>query len=211
MLLAAGQRMLNEQIRASTAARERMQSLDGKCFAVAISGTDLRVVAEAKDGEMWLSFGADGDADVELNASAIDLFKLARSATLTDLKDSGAKLNGDLHVAESFADLLRLAMPEPEAALADWIGDMPAHALGRISRGLVGFTRRAHHAFEQNLAEYLQEENPTLIPPALATRFADEVDRLRDDVERAAKRIESLERRLAEGRRAKERLTQRGA
>jgi ubiquinone biosynthesis protein UbiJ len=241
MLLAAGQRMLNEQIRASTALRERMRSLEGKRFAVEISGTDLRIVVEAKGGEMQLSFGGgsrggnsrggnsrggnssgssgsgssgsgsgssgtresgNGDVDVELKASAIDLIKLARSATLTDLKGSGAKLNGDLDVAESFADVLRLALPEPEGALADWIGDMPAHAVAQVSRGMFGFTRRAQRAFEQNVAEYLQEESPTLIPPALASYFADEVDRLRDDVERAQRRVELLERRLAEQRRA---------
>lgn len=193
MLLAAGQRMLNEQIRSSTAAREQLATLDGKRFAVEITGTDLRVIAEARSGQVHLSWV--GDADVELNASAIDLMKLARSATLTDLKGSGARLTGDLHVAEGFAELLRLMLPGPEAALADWIGDMPAHAVGQVSRGLFGWTQRAHRAVEQNVAEYLQEESPALIPPALANEFADEVDRLRDDVERAERRIELLERR----------------
>lgn len=187
--------MLNEQIRSSTAAREQLESIEGKRFAVTITGTDLRVVAEARGGEMRLSYV--GDADVELDASAIDLIRLAQSATLTDLKGSGARLTGDLHVAEGFAELLRLAMPGPEAALADWIGDMPAHAVGKVSRGLFGWTQRAHLAMEQNVAEYLQEESPTLIPPALANDFADEVDRLRDDVERAERRIELLERRTA--------------
>jgi ubiquinone biosynthesis accessory factor UbiJ len=195
MLLAAGQRMLNEQIRSSTAAREQLDAIDGKRFAVTITGTDLRVVARAGGGEIHLSY--TGEADVELDASLIDLARLARSATLTDLKGSGARLTGDLHVAEGFAELLRLAMPGPEAALADWIGDLPAHAVGQFSRSVFGWTKRAHHAFEHNVAEYLQEESPALIPPALASEFADEVDRLRDDVERAERRIELLERRLA--------------
>jgi ubiquinone biosynthesis protein UbiJ len=195
MLLAAGQRMLNEQIRSSTAARDQLAAIEGKRFAVTITGTDMRVVAEARGGEMRLSYV--GDADVELDASLIDLARLARSATLTDLKGSGAHLTGDLHVAEAFAQLLRLAMPGPEAALADWIGDMPAHAVGKVSRGMFGWTKRTHRALEQNVAEYLQEESPTLIPPALASEFADEVDRLRDDVERAERRVELLERRAA--------------
>ena len=121
---------------------------------------------------------------------------LARSANLSELRNAGATLNGDIHVAEGFAELFRLAMPEPEALLADWIGDMPAHAVGEAALSVGGWTRRAGGAFGQNLGEYLQEESPALVPPALARQFHAAVDRIRDDVERAARRVELLERRL---------------
>jgi len=201
MLLALGQRMLNEQIRSSTAARERLSALEGKRFAVVVKGSDLRIIAESAQGELVLSRSGDGACDVELSAGAFDLMRLARSASLSDLKSAGATLNGDLTTAEAFADLMRLAMPEPEALLADFVGDVPAHAVGEAARGLGRWTRRAHRALEQNVAEYLQEESPALVPPALARRFSAEVDRIRDDVERALRRVELLERRL--GRRAR--------
>jgi len=194
MLLAIGQRMLNEQIEVSTAAKQRLQELDGKRFAVVIKGSDLRFVAESANGELRLSSALEADCDVELSAGAFDLLKLARSSGLAELRNVGASLNGDLRVAEGFADLMRLAMPEPEALLADWIGDMPAHAVGQAARQVGGWTARAERAFEQNFAEYLQEESPTLIPPALARHFGAEVNRIRDDVDRAERRIEILER-----------------
>ena len=196
MLLSLGQRMLNEQIRSRTAARVRLRELDGKRFALRIRGSDFRVVAEAAGDELRLSRSADQASDVELSGGALDLLKLARSANLSELKNAGATLNGDIHVAEGFAELFRLAMPEPEALLADWIGDMPAHAVGETARAVGGWTERAGEAFERNLGEYLQEENPTLVPPALARKFYADVDRIRDDVERARRRIELLERRL---------------
>jgi ubiquinone biosynthesis protein UbiJ len=198
MLLALGQRMLNEQIRASTAARECLRSLDGRRFAVTVKGSDLRIVIEASGNELLLRSSPDGECDVELCAGAFDLLRLARSAGLSDLKSTGATLNGDVNVAEGFADLLRLAMPEPEAVLAEWVGDIPAHAAGEAARRLGGWSRRAGRAFEQNLAEYLQEERPTLVPPALARHYLAEVDRLRDDVERAERRIVLLERRFGQ-------------
>ena len=197
MLLSLGQRMLNEQIRASTAARERLRELAGKRFAVSVQGSNLRIVLAAGSDEIRLSRSSDEPCDVELAAGAFDLLRLARSANLSELRNSGATLNGDIHVAEAFAELLRLAVPEPEALLGDWVGDMPAHAAGEAARAAGGFVKRAHRAFEQNFAEYLQEESPTLVPPALARRFFADVDRIRDDVERAARRIELLERRNA--------------
>ena len=200
MLLSLGQRMLNEQIRASTAAQARLAALEGRSLAVAVAGSDLRIVVEASGGELRLSRSTAAACDVELSAGAFDLMKLARSAGLADLRATGATLTGNVQIAESFAELLRLALPEPEALLADFVGDMPAHAIGQAARSLGGFTERAGRAFEQNVAEYLQEESPTLVPPSLARRFLAEVDRIRDDVERAERRIELIERRL--GRRS---------
>jgi ubiquinone biosynthesis protein UbiJ len=194
MLLAFGQRLLNEQIRASTAARERLGQLEGKRFAVAVRGSSIRIVIEAAAGKLNLSHAFGDGCDVELSAGAIDLVRLARSASLAELKDSGATLSGDIHVAESFAELMRLAVPDAEAMLADWVGDMPAHAIGQVARGAAGWSRRAGRALGQNVAEYLQEESPTLAPPPLVRGFLADVDRLRDDVERAEKRIALLER-----------------
>lgn len=195
MLLSLAERMLNEQIGASTAARERLAGLEGKRFAVAVKGTGLRIVLESAGGDLKLSRSA-ADCDVELTASAFDLLKLARSASLADLRSVDASLNGTVDIAEGFADLMRLAMPEFEDVIADWIGDMPAHAVGEAGRRLSRFGERAGRAFEQNIAEFLQEESPTLVPPPLARRFGSEVDRIRDDVDRAERRIENLERRL---------------
>ncbi len=199
MFLSLGQRMLNEQIESSTAAFEKLAELDGKRFGVTISGTDFRFVAESLGGKLLLSSGPDRAVDVEIFGGAIDLLRLAGSASLSGLKDIGCKLTGDIDVAERFADLMRLAIPEPEALAADWIGDIPAHALGEAARGIAGWSSRAQSAFEQNFAEYLQEEQPTLIPPALAKEFSVAVDRIRDDVERAERRVELLERRLTRG------------
>lgn len=193
--------MLNEQIESSTAAREKLQELDGKRFAVVVKGTDLRIVAESLDGRLVITNSKEAECNVELTAGAFDLLRLARSSSLSDLKSVGATLNGDINLAEGFADLFRHAMPEPDALLADWVGDMPAHAVGQAARGMVSWIGRAEKAFEQNVAEYLQEESPTLIPPSFARDFSTEIDRIRDAVDRAERRVEMLERRIAKGRR----------
>lgn len=199
MLLAFAQGLLNEQISASTAARDRLAGLEGKRFAVVVRGSDLRFVAEAKGGRLSLRHDTEAACDVELSAGGIDLLRLARSAGLSELRDAGATLNGDIHVAEAFADLFRLATPEPEALLARFVGDIPAHAAGEAARGAANYGRTAARAFERNLAEYLQEENPTLLPPSLMRHFTAEVDRLSDDVARAGRRVERLERRRRAG------------
>lgn len=196
MLLSFAERMLNEQIASSTAARERLAGLEAKRFAVVVKGMDLRIVIECSEGRLKVSKSQTAECDVELTASAFDLVKLASSAGLADLKSTGAVVNGNIDVADAFADLMRLAKPDFEDFIADWIGDMPAHAVGSAARELRRFGARAERAFEQNLAEYLQEEDPTLVSPPLARHFGREVDRIRDDVDRAERRVEGLERRM---------------
>jgi ubiquinone biosynthesis protein UbiJ len=91
--------------------------------------------------------------------------------------------------------LLKLARPDLEGELAKWIGDIPAHAVGEIARGTRAWLTRAGDALRMNTAEYLQEESRAMPAPLEAQAFYGDVEKLRDDVERAAARLARLERR----------------
>ena len=106
--------------------------------------------------------------------------------------ETRAELNGEIHVAEEFGELLRLARPDLEEELSHWIGDIAAHEIGRAARGIARWSLRAGHAVETDVAEYLQEESRALPAPIQARRFYSDVDRLRDDVDRAAQRVDRL-------------------
>jgi len=91
--------------------------------------------------------------------------------------------------------LMKLARPDLEGEVARWIGDIPAHALGEAVRGAGAWAKRAAEALYLNTAEYLQEESRALPGALEAQAFYSDVERLRDDVERAAARLARLERR----------------
>jgi ubiquinone biosynthesis protein UbiJ len=90
--------------------------------------------------------------------------------------------------------LLKLARPDLEGEAAKWLGDVPAHALGEAVRGAGAWLGRAAGALRMNTAEYLQEESRAMPAPLEAQAFYGDVERLRDDVERAAARLAHLER-----------------
>jgi ubiquinone biosynthesis protein UbiJ len=100
-----------------------------------------------------------------------------------------------LHTAERFAALLKHARPDLEEELSHWIGDVAAHELGRAAANAGAWFRRAAAALRMNTAEYLQEESRALPAALEAQAFYRDVERLRDDVERAAARLVRLERR----------------
>jgi ubiquinone biosynthesis protein UbiJ len=134
-------------------------------------------------------------ASATLSATPIDLLRLARSSDLSTLRGTGAEISGSPEVAERFAKLLKLARPDLEEHAARWLGDVPAHALGEAARGVGAWLDRAARALRANTAEYLQEESRALPAALEAQAFYADVERLRDDVERAAARLARLERR----------------
>jgi ubiquinone biosynthesis protein UbiJ len=64
------------------------------------------------------------------------------------------------------------------------------------ARAAVSHATGASRRLAENVAEFLLEERRVLLRPSAVDAFADDVNRLRDDVERSAKRIAKLEQKL---------------
>jgi ubiquinone biosynthesis protein UbiJ len=184
---------LNRCIGESTAARELLARLAGTRFAVHVEGLGLTVVLHADGEQVRVDSDAAG-ATATLRAAPIDLLRLLRAEGISGVKRTRAELSGDLDVAERYAKLLRLARPDLEGELAKWVGDVPAHALGEAARGFGAWLGRAAAALRMNAAEYLQEESGAMPAPLEAQAFYADVEKLRDDVERAAARLARLTR-----------------
>jgi ubiquinone biosynthesis protein UbiJ len=192
-LLGLVERALNRYVAQSTAATDHLERLRGSSFAVRVEGLGLVVVLHA-DGERLRVDSDAAAASATLRATPLDLIRLLNADGVAGVKSTHAQLGGDLQVAERFADLLRLARPDLEEELAQWIGDVPAHALGELAQGVGGWFARAARALRMNTVEYLQEETRALPAPLEVQAFYGDVDRLRDDVERAAARLARIER-----------------
>ncbi len=185
---------LNRCVSESTAARELLARLRGTSFAVHVEGLGLTAVLHADDERLRLDSDA-ANASATLRATPLDLLRLLRADGASGVKRTRADLSGALAVAERFAKLLKLARPDLEEEVAKWIGDVPAHALGEAARGAAAWLKRAGAALRMNTAEYLQEEARAMPAPLEAQAFYADVERLRDDVERADARLKRLEQR----------------
>jgi len=92
-------------------------------------------------------------------------------------------------VAQSFEQLLRHARPDLEEELARLVGDTPAHYAASAARAGLAYGRSALQALARNVGEYLNHESRDLVPGPELEAFAVDVERIRDDVERAAARL----------------------
>lgn len=86
-----------------------------------------------------------------------------------------------------------------EEQLSKAVGDVAAHQLGNLWRGLRGWGRRSADTLVRDGVEYLQQELHALPPRPAVEQFLSAVDTLREDADRLTARIERLRRRTAAG------------
>jgi ubiquinone biosynthesis protein UbiJ len=105
---------------------------------------------------------------------------------------SHVRIDGDADLANTVSQVFRSLRWDAEDDLSRVVGDVVAVRLVSTGKAAFRAARSAGRKITENAAEYFLEENPMLLRTQPVTEFAGEVSRLRDDVERLAKRIERL-------------------
>ncbi len=184
--------VLNRNIRETTPARELCEKLDGAVIAVRVSNTSLSTWFIVHEDVLELTTDYDGEPDVIISGSLLTLARMRGEAGLAALRDGSLELTGDAHTAERFQRLLALAKPDLEEELSGVVGDVAAHRVGELVRGIGKWGRDARSTMGANIREYLQEESRDAPSRYEVDRFTRDLGTLRDDVERLEARINRL-------------------
>jgi ubiquinone biosynthesis accessory factor UbiJ len=193
MLTQTIENLLNRNLAQSPRARALCAELKGRKLRVVAAGPGWQMDAESLGDSLRLTREAVGEAHATVEGTPVSLLALA-SATAEDVIRRGdVRIGGDAEVAQRFRGLMTLLQPDVEEELARIIGDSPAHQILRFARGALGFGERAARTSVRNAAEYFAHESRDLVPRAEAEDHFAEVDRLREDVDRLAARIDAVE------------------
>lgn len=187
--------LLNRGLAASARARELCGRLAGRSLRVEVTGLPIAVQISAEDDRLRVSDRPAGDADAVLSGMPFSLARLAVTRDAGMLRGGSVRMAGDPLVARDFQALLGLVRPDWEEELSRLVGDVAAHQLGNLVRGLSRWSARSADTLAKDLGEYLQEEQRSLPTRYEVEEFLDGVDRLNDDLERLEARIARLERR----------------
>src|SRR5471030_2856303 len=110
---------------------------------------------------------------------------------------SYVKIDGDAEFANTISRLSKSLRWEAEHDLEKVVGPIAAVRLVSGARAAFDAIQTGHRKLTENVAEFLADEQAVLLRPAAVEAWSADVTRLRDDVERAAKRIAKLEQKLA--------------
>lgn len=171
-----------------------LTSLQGQVIAFELKGFGNRLNFIPCDGSLQV-FGTYGaDPDCLLRGTPVALATLGLALAKEDALFSGqVEIEGDIALAHRFGNLLAKLDIDWEEQLARLTGDSFAHTLGTGARSVSHWGQGSLVTLGQDLKEYLQEEGRLLPSHYELESFLTEVDRLRDDGERLAARVNRLQ------------------
>ena len=168
-------------------AREKLARHAGKVALFDAGVMSLRLKAAA-DG-MVEAAGSDEPQNVTIRVKLSDLPLILQNR---EHAFSYVQIEGDADFANLISQLSETLRWEAEEDLAKLVGDAAAVRLVGTARSAFQAAKTTQQKIAENVAEYFLEENLVLVRPQAVAEFSSDVTRLRDDVERLAKRIEKL-------------------
>ncbi len=184
------ERTLNAALALDPDSKETLAGLEGKRVALTLEPLRTPVVLTFQGGV--LIAGDEGEADLALAAGAGAVVSMLAERGGLELPAGKVSLSGDVELARRLQKAVEQLNPDWDAPIARVFGDVAGHQIAQGLRGFFSFARSTAQSFLRSTTEYLREESRDLVASGEFADFTDAVDTLRDDVERAAARIERL-------------------
>jgi len=185
---------LNALIELDGNAAARLARMHGRVIAIALRGTRITFYFVPDDrGRLQVYGRHEGEPDALIEGSPLDLMRASDKQTGSAQLFAGhVTLHGDTELAHRFSEILGALHVDWEEELSKHVGDVSAHEIGRAARGLQAEGRRIGRITAQNLSEYLTEETRLLPHRYEFEAWQEDVETLRDDLERLAARVQLL-------------------
>lgn len=179
---------LNHLLRQNSWAAPELRPYAGKVVRLHLSPVRITLAIDALGEFSSAPESAETDAEIGLTPSAA-----LRLLMDPEAAPSLVTLTGDAELGAALGKVLRGLRWDAEEDLSRLVGDIPAHELSQAGARIRQELGRQVWSLAGMLSEYLLEEQPLLAKKRHLEQFSRDVDTLRDDTERLAKRIEQLE------------------
>lgn len=172
---------------------EKLAALEGKVIAVEITGLNRTLYFLPHQAGMDVTDYYEEQADTTLKGSPIALLKMSLSKDVAPLMLKGeVEIEGDVRLGRNFKKILSGMDIDWEEYIARMIGDAPAHHLANLTKKIFSWGRQASEDIAADVSEYLQEESRDVVSKAELEIFYEDVDTLRNRVDRFQARLNAL-------------------
>lgn len=171
----------------------QLAPLEGRRLEFALAAPPIALSATVRDGRFHIGPPAadTGSADLSVRATAGALLsQLLPGASATP--SGRITISGDAELARRLQQLVQRFDPDVEDAFARVFGDVAGVQLARAFKRGLDWARRSTSGTLQDAADYLTEEDRSVVGKAELAAFHDDVDVLRDDVDRIERRLARL-------------------
>lgn len=183
---------LNRYLAGDTRALKRCSALEARALELRFSDLGLALTFIGERHGVQVCGPREVEADVCLTGTSSAFGRILFSGGREGLTGGGLRIEGDVGIAQSFADLFS----DVDFDVADIVdarfGPVPAYMVGRGLKTARALFARAAREVPEQTAEYLREETRDVIGGWEHDKFVAEIDTLRADVDRLAARVGRL-------------------
>lgn len=195
---------LNRALALDPDTRDGLRALDGRRVALYVAAPPLALQVRVHGERLQVGpVDSEGEPDLAVRSTLGAL--LAQLPAMMGLaRDNDAapvgrlRIEGDAELAQRLQRLAGRFDPDWQQPFAAVFGDVVGV---QVANAIAAALRSARHAageFAGSAAEYVTEESRDVVPRDELNAFHDDVDTLRDGVERAAARVARLRARAAD-------------
>jgi ubiquinone biosynthesis accessory factor UbiJ len=180
--------VINRILNAEPWASNQLQTHAGKQFAVELPPFALRFLI----GPAGLLGGVAVDP-LEMPSVTIRMGAAALFANAAE-RLKHVRIEGEVALAQTLGEVAQKVRPDPEQALSEIVGDIPARRISQTLQLALDALRSQSQRLAANAVEYVAHEDPLILARPPFAALSAENRALRDQIERLAKRLDLLER-----------------
>lgn len=184
---------LNRYIHLDSGTKKRLQKLQDKKVAIELDGFNLRMTLIFSDEKIYVHDACDEGVNTRIKGSPLSLLHVALTReNRQKFFAEDVLITGDAEVAQQVIEIFDALDIDWEEMAAHYIGDFPAHHLGKLVRKVKQLNQRVCETLWQNTNEYLHEEIDFFPTRELLQEFFTGVDEVRMEVDRLEARLKNL-------------------
>jgi len=171
----------------------RLHGLQEKTVTIELLALQYSFQLRFHQGKIQLHPGKELPAEITIRGTPLNLFALVCSHNKqAHFLSEAVIIEGNAELGQEVIGLFEKLEIDWEEYLSRFIGDLPAHHIGRFTRHLISWGEQARESLLQNLNEYVHEEKPWFPPKEALQDFFREIDELRLDLDRLEARVKNL-------------------
>ena len=170
----------------------RLGELQGRVVRLVFLDLGMSLYLLPTEAGLLLRDQHEGAADVTLSGNLPAFARLGLGAQPGLFFAGTLTIDGDVELGQRFQRVFEGVTIDWEEQLSRVLGDVAAHGIGNLVRDARAWQQRTLSSLGQDLTEYLQEERRDLPPRHRIDDYMRQVDELRADCDRLARRIARL-------------------
>jgi ubiquinone biosynthesis protein UbiJ len=173
----------------------RLGKLEGRVLQLDVEGLGISLFLTSAYGNVQIGLQAEEEPDTVISGTPFALFAMAAPGDAANwgLPGSRVQISGDANLARDMEQVFSRLDPDWEGPLAGLFGDVLGFQFAAGLRQGVAAVREAAQSTAEMAGAYLRDEAPSLVRPFELKSFGDDVDKLREAVERLEKRLRQMQ------------------